>query len=125
MKNDCGQALITLLFFIIIAGTITASAVAVVLVNSLSASKLALSDSAYAIAESGIENGIIRLLRDTNYQGETLQIDEGSASVQVASSSGNIYTITSLGTSGGFSRKLKVDLVYTTIMQITSWKEIY
>lgn len=123
--NSKGQALITLLFFMIIAGTITASAVAVVLVNSLSASKLELSDNAYAIAESGIENGIVRLLRDTNYSGETLQLEGGSADVAVASASGNVYTITSLGTSSGFSRKLEVHLMYTNIMQITSWKEIY
>lgn len=124
-NNEKGQALITLLFFMIIGGVVTASAVAVVLVNSLSASKMELSDNAYTIAESGAENAIIRLLRDTSYSGETLQIGNGSAVVQVASQSGNIYSITSLGTTSGFSRKIKVDLVYTNTMQVTSWKETY
>lgn len=124
-NNEKGQALITLLFFMIIGGVVTASAVAVVLVNSLAASKLELSDNAYAIAESGAENAIIRLLRDTSYSGETLQIGNGNAVVQVASQSGNIYSITSLGSTSGFSRKIKIDLVYTNTMQITSWKETY
>lgn len=127
MKNikEKGQALITLLFFMIIGGVVTASAVAVVLVNSLSASKMELSDNAYAIAESGVENAILRILRDPSYSGETLQIGEGAAEVHVASSSGNIFTITSLGSMSGFSRKIKVDLVYTNTMQINSWKETY
>lgn len=124
-NNEKGQALITLLFFMIIGGVVTASAVAIVMVNSLSASKMELSDNAYTIAESGAENAIIRLLRDTSYSGETLQIGNGSAVVQVASQSGNIYSITSLGTTSGFSRKIKVDLVYTNTMQVTSWKETY
>lgn len=125
MKSERGQALITLLFFMIIAGTITASAVAIVLTNSLSAGKLELSDNAYAIAETGIENGILRFLRDTSYQGETLQVDGGSASIQVASAGGNLYTITSEGKRNEFLRKIQVSLVYTNTMQITSWKEIY
>lgn len=120
-----GQALVSLLFFMIIAGTITASAVGIVMVNSLSSSKLELSDAAYAVAESGVENAILRLLRDPSYSGEIFTVNGDVANVQVASSSGNMYTITSLGTSNKFSKKLKVDLVYTTTMQVTSWKEIY
>ncbi len=127
MKNvkEKGQALITLLFFMIIGGVVTASAIAVVLVNSLSASKMELSDNAYAIAESGAENAILRILRDPSYSGETLQIGDGAAEVHVASSSGSIFTITSLGSMSGFSRKIKIDLVYTNTMQINSWKETY
>src|ERR1700722_5696827 len=69
-----GQALITLLFFAIVGITVTSAAVVMILVNSLSGTKQQQGDIAYDIAQSGAENGLIRLLRDPSYTGETLAV---------------------------------------------------
>lgn len=122
IKNQ-GQALVTLLFFMIFAITITSAAVVVVISNSLAASKFDQGNVTFYIAESGIENALMRLLRDPNYSGETLTIEGGNAIIQVSGT--NPKTITSQGTIGNFSRTIQVRVDYTNnILSVQSWKEI-
>lgn len=121
--SNNGQALVTLLFFMIIAITVTSGAVVIILSNSLSASKFDQGNSAYYIAESGIENALIRLLRNPNYSGETLPIDTGNAIIQISGS--NPITITSVGTLNNLSRTIQATVDYTNnILTVQSWKEI-
>lgn len=119
-----GQALITLIFFVLIAGIVSTAAVMLMIVNVTSASKLEQSMVAYSVAESGVENGILRLLRDPNYTGETgFAVGTGTADITVTP--GNPITITSTGTDGDFTRTVEVTLTYTNgIYTITTWKEI-
>ncbi|MBI4009480.1 hypothetical protein HY357_04550 [Candidatus Roizmanbacteria bacterium] len=119
-----GQALIMLLVFIIIGITVTSAAVAIMIINSTSAQKAESGTVAFQIAESGIENALLRLLRDPTYTGETnLPIGDGSSSISVIGS--NPYTITATGVNGNFTRKLEAVVNYNGIMNITSWREIY
>ncbi|MBI3380276.1 hypothetical protein HY029_05990 [Candidatus Gottesmanbacteria bacterium] len=121
--SNHGQALVTLLFFMIIAITVTSGAVVIILSNSVSASKFDQGNSAYYIAESGVENALIRLLRNPNYTGETLPIDTGNATIQISGS--NPITITSVGTLNNLSRTIQVTVDYTNnILTVQSWKEI-
>src|SRR4051794_27624872 len=85
-----GQALITLLFFAIIALTVTSASTIMVLANSLSGTKFQQGSVAYEIAQSGVENAILRLLRDPTYTGETMSVGSGTVVIQ-ATSSGSIY----------------------------------
>jgi hypothetical protein len=118
-----GQALITLLFFMIIAITITSAAVVILLTNSVSAQKLEQGTVSYYTAESGAENALLRLLRDPNYTGETLTID-GTTVVATVTKSGSVYTITSSATFGNFKRTIQVVATYVgNILTATSWKE--
>ncbi len=64
-----GQALVILLVFMAIAVTVTTAAVVMMVVGSTAASKYERSQAAYATAESGAENALLRLLRDPNYTG--------------------------------------------------------
>ncbi|MBI2611956.1 hypothetical protein HYW54_04415 [Candidatus Gottesmanbacteria bacterium] len=124
MNKTNGQILVTLLFFVVIAIIITSGAVVVILTNSLSASKFAQGNVAYYIAESGIENALLRLLRNPSYNGETLAIEDATALITV--SGDNPKTITSVGSIGNFSRTIEVIADYTdNILTVTSWKEIY
>jgi len=124
-KVQRGQALVTLLFFMIIAITITSAAVVVLLTNSLSAQKLEQGTASYYTAESGAENALLRLLRDPDYTGETLTID-GTTVVATVSNSGDDYTVTSDSTSGNFKRTVQVEASFiNNILTITSWKEIF
>ena len=131
MKNETvekGQALITLLFFTIIGVTVTSAAVVMILVNSLSGTKQQQGEVAYEIAQSGAENGIIRLLRNPSYTGETLPVGSGSATITVTGSGtvANPYVILSKGTNGIFVREVQVNATYQgNLLSVTSRKEVY
>jgi len=124
-----GQALITLLFFTAIGITVISAAVVMTLVNSLSVSKQQQGEVAYEIAESGLDNGLIRLLRSPNtYTGETLPVGSGSATITVTGSgtSGNPYIVTSTGTIGLFVRKVQATATYVNnLFTVTSQQEIF
>ena len=124
-----GQALITLLFFTAIGITVISTAVVMTLVNSLSVSKQQQGEVAYEIAESGLDNGLIRLLRSPEtYGGETLPVGSGSATITVTGSgtSANPYVVTSTGTIGLFIRKVQATVTYQNdLLTVTSQKEIF
>jgi hypothetical protein len=120
-----GAALITLLFFTVIATTITGAAVVVLLVNSLSGFKFLQGTVAYDIAQTGVENAKLRLLRNPDYAGETLPVGEGSAVITITKV-GNNYTILSKGQIGNFVRQIEVDATYNdSLLVVTSTEEIY
>ncbi len=124
MKNQSGQAIIVLLFFMIIAITLSTTAIAVVASNSLSVTRTEESIHALEIAEAGAQNALIRLIRNPNYAGETLTIDGGSATVVVTGGSTKI--IFSTGVNGSFTRKIQVQGTFSSgIFTVTSWKEIF
>jgi len=123
-----GQALITLLFFTIIGITITSAAVIMILVNSLSGEKQQQGEIAYEIAQSGAENGLIRLLRDPSYTGETLSVGNGTATISVSGSgtSADPFIILSKGTTGIFLREVEVTATYqNNLLTVSSRKEVY
>lgn len=123
MKKQKGQALITLLFFMIIAITITTTAVVISLVNALSTSYLDQANSAYYVAESGAENAMLKLLRDPLYNGETMNIDTGTAAISVSGTSP--ITVISEGRIYNSLRKIQVEAVFTNgVLIVNSWKEI-
>ncbi len=78
---------------------------------------------AFAVAESGAWEALIRLLRDPNYsgtQGQPLSLNGGSAQIQVSNG-----TIISTGTFNNVVKKIEVQTVYNNnILEIVSWKEI-
>ena len=123
MKNEAGQALITLLVFVLIAITVTSAAIIVMYVNSIAASKFQEGTTVYSVSESGLENGILRLLRDPNYMGETVSIGSGSATITVSGT--GPWTIRSVGKSGDFIRTVSVDAsVSSGIYSFSNWKEV-
>ena len=123
MRRQRGQALITLLFFMIIAISVITTAVILLIVNSRTTSKTERGIQAYYVAEAGAENAVLRLLRNPNYTGETVTIGEGSATITIAGT--DPKTITSTGVVGDFAKKVQVVVSYTNnILAVTSWKEI-
>lgn len=122
-NSHSGQVLVSLLMFIIITIIITSAAVVIMVVNSESGSKTLLGDETYYVAESGAENALIRLLRDTSYTGEVLQVGQGTATINVTGT--NPQTITSTAVMGNFRRIIQVTVSYTNnILSVTSWQEI-
>jgi len=124
-----GQALITLLFFMIIGITVTSAAVVLMYVNAVSGSKQQDGEVAYQTALSGAENAKIRLLRNPSYTGESnLSIGSSSATIAVTGSgtSADPYIITSTGTMGNFVRKVQMQATYVNnFFNVLSEKEIF
>ncbi len=120
-----GQALISLLFIVLIGFTIILAA-AILIYNNIQASSIVeQSTKAYYIAESGIEEGLLRLLRNPQYTGtaagQPLSVDSGSVVITV---SGGLITAT--GTYNNTVRKIQAQTVYNNgVLTISSWKEVW
>jgi len=124
LKTQSGQALVTLLFFIIISVTLTTAAIIVIVVNSKSITQVDQANFSRSIAESGVENALLRLLRNPGYTGETVNINGGNVTVQVTSN-GTTYTITSVGKIGFFVHTIQAIATMTNdTLTVASWKEI-
>lgn len=124
IRRQSGQALVTLLFFTIIATLLTSAAIVVVVVNAKSTNQVMQANISRSIAESGVENALLRLLRNPSYTGETMTLNGGTAVVQV-SQSGSTYTITSTGTNNNFVSTMQATATVTNdTMSVTSWKEL-
>lgn len=119
-----GQALITMLFIMVIGVLVTTGAVFALYNNTSIASNDELGMIARTTAEAGIENALLRIIRDPAYVGETIDFGGGrSAIVTVASSSSQL--VTSVGTISSVTRKLQVGIQYNQgILTIVSWSEI-
>jgi hypothetical protein len=122
-KNQTGQALITLIIFVVVATTVIAGAVTATIINSQTTGKLAQSEEALKIAEGGADLAILKLLRNPSYSGETINLGNGTATITVAGTT--TKTIVSQGSEGNFIRKIQVigsfvNNVFTT----SSWNEI-
>jgi len=122
-KLQKGQALITLLIFVVISISITSAAVMIIIINSISSTRYQEGVISYYIAESGLENASLRMLRDPNYAGETLAVGGGTAVVVVTGSNPKIATST--GTIGNFKRKVQVKMNYNGgYYTFSEWREV-
>ena len=119
-----GQSLVILLVFVAVAVTITTTTASLAAINSTTSSHLELGQITLNMAESGLENALIRLLRDPSYGGETLTVDAGTATITISGT--NPYIITSVGDYAGFTRQVQVTVLFTAgRMAISSWLESY
>lgn len=118
-----GQALVILLVFVGITAVVTAAGAMVMIAGAQSGSKFELGSQAYMAAEAGAENGLLQILRNPAYTGETLNVGEATAVVTV--SGVNPKTLDSIGSISGLSRKIRVVGGYNNgVLTVTSWKEV-
>jgi hypothetical protein len=124
ISKNSGFASVALIIFTVIATTIITAA-SYALINSSSANTQAeQSTIAMNIAESGIENGLVRFSRDIGYTGETLLFSGGRAIITKPDD----FTLQSRGIYGDFVRTIQVkitDYVNTNNLTINSWQEVY
>jgi type II secretory pathway component PulK len=120
-----GQTLITLLVFMIVALTVAATSVSIIITNAQKSTASIRSMEAYYAAEAGIENASLSLLRDPTYAGETLQVTTEATAVISVTYDGQ-YTVLSKGTVGDFTRTIMAKFDYTnSVLSVVSWQEIY
>ncbi|OGH47227.1 MAG: hypothetical protein A3A51_01715 [Candidatus Levybacteria bacterium RIFCSPLOWO2_01_FULL_39_10] len=123
-NRESGQALITLMFFVVIGFAVISAAAVMVYNNILGASIRQQSNYAYYVAESGAQEALLRLIRDPSYSGtapgQPFTINGGSAQISV-----NNGIITSTGTYSNSVRKIEVETVYNNNeLTVISWKEV-
>lgn len=124
--NQRGQALITLLFFVIIGVTITSAAAIMIYVNSISGTNFQRGIIAYHIAQGGAENAKLRLLRDPSYTGAGEMITIGEGTAEVERSGTGPYVFTSTGRVGDFVRKVQFTAEYNNnLLEIIEEKEVF
>lgn len=122
-NNERGQALVTLLYIMVIGIAITSAIAVIMLVNILGGGTMQQGELAYYTAESGIENAMLNLLRNPSYTGETFNLGAGSVTTQVTSQ--NPLTIVATGRYNNIARKIQVQTIYNNnVLTISSWKEI-
>jgi hypothetical protein len=117
-----GQALIMLLFFIMMGITITTAAIYIIAGNSLSATNVNEGEIARQMAETGAENALLQVLRG-NYANENLSLPDGDVAVTITKIDGTAY-IDSVATSGNYTKKVRVTVIKDGMMDVTSWKEV-
>ncbi len=122
-KNNHGNTLVLLVIFSAIAITITTAAAISTIINTEAALK---TQEGYLIldqAESGVENAMLRLLRNPSYTGETITIDNATVVISVTGTSP--ITITSQATSSNFSRTVVATVIDASgALTISSWQEL-
>ena len=124
-NSQQGQALVVLLVFMVVAIMMTSMAVALVIINATAASKLEQSDMALKLSESGVENALLRLVRNPSYSGtDTFIIGSGTVTATVSGT--NPIIIMSQGMQNTFVRTTSVSASYVnTVLTVNSWKEVF
>lgn len=125
-----GQAMITLLVFMIIGLTITSAAIVMIMVNASSGTKQQQGELAYQVAQSGAENAVLRLLRTPppTYTGETLPVGVGQAVITITGTgtTSDPYVILSRGQSGNFIRQVEIRAQYVdNLLNVVSEREVF
>lgn len=120
---NTGSMLISLMIFVVVSLTIVSAAVLLVVDNTVTVSNQQIGTTAYSVAESGVENALLRLLRNPSYTGEVISVGDGQAAVTVTGTSPLV--ITSVGTVGSFERTLQVTATRVNgVLTVTDWNEM-
>lgn len=123
LTTQSGQALVPLLIFVVMAMIMIMFTVSLVVVNSQNARVYLVGEQALSIAESGIENAMMRLLRNASYVGETVTVGSGQAVVTVNGT--QPYVITSVGSLNQQSRTIVVTATRSAgLFEVISWQEV-
>lgn len=82
------------------------------------------SSHAILFAESCVEEALLRLSRDANYVGGTINFEQTSCSITITGTPCGTCSITVVANENDFVRNMEVGVVVTgTEIDITSWNE--
>lgn len=119
-----GYTAIILLVFVVVSVIMATAAVSMSIANLTAVSVYEQGTEAMAVAQSGAENALLRLLRDPSYTGETLTVGSGTATITVTGT--NPQTVLVTGVVGTKKRKVQLTVDRTNgIVNVTSWSEVY
>lgn len=123
LKKNGGQALLTVIFVAVIGILITTGALYALLNNINTATLGEIGAMTHSAADSGIENALIRLIRDPTYTGETLQIDGRTVVVTVTGT--GTQTVIATATDNTITQRVAAVVRYTGgVLTIDSWSDV-
>ena len=122
--KEKGHVLVILLFFMVLAVTVITASVSLMVLSSSSTTLFVAGNQAKAVAEAGIENALVRLLRNPGYTGETgLIIGRGTVDITVTGSTSKV--ITAIAYLDGQIKKIEVGVeLNNNVLTVNYWKEI-
>ncbi len=119
-----GQAMILVLFVMVIGILITTGATYTLLSTLQTTTLSEVGSEALIGAESGLENGILRFIRDPSYTGETMIINSDQTAT-ITVTPGPPITITSTSVVGAVVRRMQATVQYTDgILIVLTWQEL-
>lgn len=123
-KSKKGEVLIMLVMIITVLTIISTAAVALALSTTRDTTTFTLGEKALTIAESGVENAILNLLRDPGYTGDSnLPIGPGNVTMIISGTSP--YTVTSTGVVGNMVRRVQAQVgTVAGKLTVLDWQEI-
>ena len=121
-KNQSGQSLVLLLFFVLMAMTFAVTAILMSIIGAGSIVSLESGVEVRQLADSGAENALLRLVRDPSYDGEVYP--DGSVTIDISETTPKVITVTA--NVEDFTRVVEVSTSYTNnVLSVLGWKEIY
>lgn len=120
-----GQTLVSLIVVVAMSIIIISTVLGLVISNSINTSMIQQSSLVRSAAESGMENALLQLLRNPDYEGETMPTNiNGYQTVITVTGNETNKTLESTATSLNYRRKIVVEITYNeNIMQINSWRD--
>ncbi len=123
-QTQSGMALTTVLVFSAVAIIIITLGITLTVIQASSSRQFIAAEQALTLAEAGMENALIRLIRDPNYSGETLTLTAGTATITVVADGTN-RIVTVVGENATASRHLQAIVAEENGSSVlTSWQEI-
>jgi hypothetical protein len=104
-KNDSGQILTSVLVFMAFGLSVIALSATLAIISMQNTAKYAQSEQASNYAEAGVEEAILRLMRDQNYVGGSVPISADASVVTQVTVNGENRTIISTAIYNGFTKK--------------------
>jgi hypothetical protein len=119
-----GSAIIMMLITMAIFMIVTSAAVTISFINNSSITSITLGDETLHAAESGAEEGLIKLIRSSTYSGESLTIDNADVTITVTDS-GPQKVINSEAEFNDYLKKVEVIGSFSnSSFTVSSWKEV-
>ena len=124
MKTLRGNVTVTILVLMVMLIITVTAAVSVGIASIRDNLRYNSGENALVIAQSGVENSILRLLRDPSYTVSNANLPVGTGYATITVSGSNPKTITSIGTIGDFRRTLVANVTISGgQLIINSWIE--
>lgn len=125
-ERHCGQALVGTLAIVAIASALVASIVLNSLINAESSLRFRQSNTVLNLAETALQNAIIKLERDPDYTGESLTLNDNRVIIEITGSNPKIVSVRSLNSSSEILRKLEAQVSFDSngAISVNNWREL-
>ncbi len=123
IKNQSGQAMIAVVGLLSVGLLVASANMMIGVIQHDQALAFQQSDQGRCLAEAGVEESIIRLLRDPDYQGGELVLDDKNVNIEISDS--NPKVITSSVDYFGKVKTVEAEIILGSGgLEIVSWEDI-